>query len=95
MDAMRMLKLTDKNGNDITVQQAYDAAMSGPVYVSQGSESEGNLSMEIFTVLNLEDIIRENENVISIVFTGISGGARCHFYAGENPNNIDGGRPVQ
>ena len=33
MDAMSMIKLTDKNGNDITAQQAYDAAMSGPVYI--------------------------------------------------------------
>lgn len=91
MDAMNMVKLTDKNGNDITAQQAYDAAMSGPVYASQGSESVGNHSIEIFTALNFKAIIRENENVISIVFTGISGNATYHFYAGQNPNNIGGG----
>ena len=95
MDAMNMIKLTDKNGNDITAQQAYDAAMSGPVYATKRSESEGNHSIEIFTALDLYCIIRENENVISIVFTGISDNATYHFYAGENPNNILGGGPKQ
>ena len=92
MYATNMLKLIDKNGNDITVQQAYDAAMSGPVYVSQGSKSGGNRSIELFTALHLSSIIRENENVISIVFTGISDNETYRFYAGENPDNIGGGR---
>ena len=91
MDAMNVLKLTDKNGNDITAQQAYDAAMSGPVYAYIGSESLGNLSIEIFTALNLEYIIRENENVISIAFMGFSDNTTYHFYAGQNPNTIGGG----
>ena len=88
MDAMNMIKLTDKNGNDITAQQAYDAAMSGPVYAYHGSEPAGNHSIEFFVTLNLCCIIRENENVISIVFTGFSDNTTYHFYAGENPNNI-------
>lgn len=88
---MNMIKLTDKNGNDITAQQAYDAAMSGPVYAYQGSESEGNHSIEIFTALNLISIIRENENVISIGFTGFSNDTIYYFYAGQNPNTIGGG----
>ena len=91
MDAMSMIKLTDKNGNNITAQQAYDAAMSGPVYATKGSESAGNHSIEIFTALDLYGIIRENENVISIAFTGISDNATYHFYAGQNPNTIGGG----
>ena len=91
MDAMKMLKLTDKNGNDITAQQAYDAAMSGPVYAFRGNDGEGNLSIEVFIALSLVCIIRENENVISIVFTGIYDNATYNFYAGENPNNIVGG----
>ena len=91
MDAMNnMIKLTDKNGNDITAQQAYDAAMSGPVYAYRGSDPLDILSFEFFSALNLEYIIRENENVISIVFAGISSGPTYHFYAGENPNNIVG-----
>ena len=91
MDAMSMIKLTDKNGNNITAQQAYDAAMSGPVYASQRSKSQGNHSIEIFTALDLYAIIRENENVISIAFTGISDNATYRFYAGQNPNTIGGG----
>ena len=91
MDAMNMRKLTDKNGNDITAQQAYDAAMSGPVYASRVSEPEGNYSAEIFIALDLETVIRENENVISIVFTGISDNVIYRFYAGQNPNDIGGG----
>ena len=91
MDAMNMLKLTDKNGNYITAQQAYDAAMSGPVYAYQGSEPAGNYSIEVFITLNLYCIIRENENVISIVFTGFSDNRTYHFYAGQNPNTIGGG----
>lgn len=91
MDAMRMIKLTDKNGNDITAQQAYDAAMSGPVYVVMDSFAEGIHSVEYFIALDLRDVIRENENVISIAFVGINGTTKYNFYAGQNPNDIDGG----
>lgn len=93
MDAMSMLKLTDKNGNDISAQQAYDAAMSGPVYASQGSKPIGNNSLEIFVALDLNCVIRENGNVASIVFVGVDDIKRYIFYAGENPNNIIGGGP--
>ena len=93
MDAMRMIKLTDKNGNDITAQQAYDAAMSGPVYVFRGNEGEGNLSIETFIALDLCAVVRENENIVSIAFVGIFERATYHFYAGQNPNDIVGGGP--
>lgn len=91
MDAMSMIKLTDKNGNDITAQQAYDAAMSGPVYAFMGNDGAGNRSIEIFIALDLYVVIRENENIVSIVFSGIDERATYHFYAGQNPNNIVGG----
>ena len=90
---MDMLKLTDKNGNDITAQQAYDAAMSGPVYVYRGNDGGGNLSIEVFIALDLNAVIRENENIVSIVFVGIYGTTKYNFYAGQNPNNIGGGGP--
>lgn len=93
MDAMRTIKLTDKNGNDITAQQAYDAAMSGPVYVFRGNKGEGNLSIEAFIPLDLYAVIRENENIVSIVFSGMDDITKINFYAGENPNNIGGGGP--
>ena len=88
---MSMAKLTDKNGNDITVQQAYDAAMSGPVYVFRGNEWEGNPSLEVFIALDLYAVIRENGNVVSIAFVGVDDIERYIFYAGENPNTIIGG----
>lgn len=91
MDAMRMIKLTDKNGNNITAQQAYDAAMSGPVYAFKGNNGGGNLSIEIFIALDLYAVIRENENIVSIVFSGVDERTKYNFYAGENPNNIGGG----
>ena len=91
MDAMNMFKLTDKNGNDITAQQAYDAAMSGPVYVLMGAMAEGNHSTDGFIALDLHAVIRENGNVISISFTGVDERTTYHFYAGQNPNNIGGG----
>ena len=93
MDAMNVIKLTDKNGNDITAQQAYDAAMSGPVYVFRGNDGEGNLSIEVFISLDLYCVIRENENIVSIVFSGIDDRIKINFYAGQNPNNIVGGGP--
>lgn len=93
MDAMNMIKLTDINGNDITAQQAYDAAMSGPVYVLMDAMAEGIHSVEVFIALNLRAVIRENGNVISISFTGVDEGTTYHFYAGQNPNNIGGGGP--
>lgn len=94
MDAMSMIKLTDKNGNDITAQQAYDAAMSGPVYAFKGNGGGGNLSIEVFIALDLCAVIRENENIVSIVFLGIDGITKYNFYAGQNPNNIGGGGPM-
>ena len=94
MDAMSMIKLTDKNGNDITAQQAYDAAMSGPVYALTGNDGDGNHSIEIFVALDLYVVIRENENVITTIFTGLSGeNVLYKFYAGQNPNNTLGGGP--
>lgn len=93
MDAMSMRKLTDKNGNDISAQQAYDAAMSGPVYAFGNSDVEGILSSEYFIALDLNCVIRENGNVASIVFLGDDNMKRYIFYAGENPNNIIGGGP--
>ena len=92
MDAMSMIKLTDKNGNDISAQQAYDAAMSGPMYVCVDNSAEGNHSIEMFIALDLYCVIRENENIISILFTGLfAEGATYRFYAGQNPNTIGGG----
>ena len=92
MDAMHMLKLTDKNGNDISAQQAYDAAMSGPVYALTGKDGDGNHSIEIFVALDLYVVIRENENMITTIFTGLSGDNVLYkFYAGQKPNNIGGG----
>ena len=93
MDATSMIKLTDINGNDITAQQAYDAAMSGPVYVSRGNDGEGNLSIEVFVALDLRAVIKENGNVVSIVFVGVDDITKRNFYAGQNPNNIVGGGP--
>ena len=95
MDAMDMIKLTDINGNDITAQQAYDAAMSGPVYALMDAMAKGIHSVELFVSLDLNAVIRENENVISISFVGISERTTYHFYAGQNPNNIEGGGPIQ
>lgn len=93
MDAMNMLKLTDKNGNDITAQQAYDAAMSGPVYAIMDSRVDGNHSIEVFISLDLYAVIRENENIVSIVFSGIDGKTKYRFYFGQNPSTIMGGGP--
>ena len=91
MDAMSVIKLTDKNGNDITAQQAYDAAMSGPVYALMGNDGGGNLSIEIFVSLDLYVVIRENENIVSTSFAGVFENRTYYFYAGQNPNNIGGG----
>ena len=88
MDAMRMFKLIDKNGNDITAQQAYDAAMSGPVYVIMDNAAVGNHSIDAFLVLDLCAVIRENENIVSVRFSGFDGTTKYNFYAGENPDNI-------
>lgn len=86
-----MIKLTDKNGNDITAQQAYDAAMSGPVYALMNDNAKGNLSIKLFIALDLYGVIRENENIVSIAFKGIFKNTKYNFYAGQNPNNIQGG----
>ena len=93
MNDMSVLKLIDKNGNDITAQQAYDAAMSGPVYVFGGNVEEGNLSIEAFIALDLNAVMRENGNIVSIVFMGISDNRAYRFYAGQKPNNAGGGGP--
>lgn len=69
--------------------------MSGPVYVLKNNDDMGvNTSIELFIALHLYAVIRENENVVSIVFSGIDEITKYNFYAGENPNNIDGGGPA-
>ena len=86
MAAMNMRKLTDINGNDITAQQAYDAAMSGPVYVFADNTAEGNYSADLFVALDLYIVIRENENIVSTSFLGTYEMTKYIFYAGEKPN---------
>ena len=58
------------------------------MYALKYAMAEGNLSIEVFIALDLNTVIRENGNVISIEFRGLDERVTYYFYAGQNPNNI-------
>lgn len=84
-----MMKLIDENGNAITAQQAYDAAMSGPVHAIACSESiSDTITCNYMSTLSLFAVFKESENVVSVVFTGTLNGLTYTFFAGENPDSL-------
>ena len=79
------VRLVDINGNAISAQVAYDAIISGPVYITftdpELQQQAGYMTVIGFQCLNTDG------NITSVVFFDFS---KNRYYAGANP---DGGNP--
>lgn len=75
-DSANVKRLVDSNGNPISAQAAYDAVMSGPVYIyTQHDGGEGNMLTIVFIVKKI------GEEIVTVSFRCI----KDTFYAGEKP----------
>lgn len=92
------IKLLDSNGNAIEVQTAYDAAMSGPIYVTELSSNASTyieenpstpsaLTQEGYNPLFLFLVVKDSGTMVSAVFIcpTIEG---KYFYAGTDPSTL-------
>ena len=77
--------LLDINGNPISAQAAYDAVMSGPVYIYVTLKI-GGTNTELFTVPYLFGPIKNGAEIVSVLFEARIFSNTLQFYAGQNPN---------
>ena len=78
---MSAVKLTDINGNPISAQAAYDAAMSGLVYIGM---REVDLSEFIIPAVIM--VRKSGEEITTVMFSCITGSSTTMmFYAGTDP----------
>ena len=76
----KMIKLVDVNGNPISAQAAYDAAMSGLVYIDMSAIGSGYEGM--YCVAQSFEAKKSGEEIVSVIFTTSVEGL---FYAGAKP----------
>lgn len=69
-------RLVDADGNPISAQAAYDAVMSGPVYIHM---TEAGITILIAS--SIVEIMKTGEEIVTVVFEVKS----SSFYAGNNP----------
>ena len=79
------VRLLDINRNPIGAQAAYDAVMSGPVYISVELENT-----EAFLVPIMFGAVKTGAEIVSVVFATKIYAKSVDFYAGANPS---GGNP--
>lgn len=78
----RIKRLVDSDGNPISAQTAYDAVMSGQVYINFGTIEGHNI---IFVPI-MFGITKNGIEIISVAFRAIDNGKNIDFYAGANPS---------
>ena len=74
--------LVDVNGNPISAQAAYDAVMSGPVYICTKKEGE---NAEIFAAPFIVGTIKDGVAIVSVMFMCRNNTNKVQFYAGIKP----------
>lgn len=89
------IQLLDSNGNAVEVQTAYDAAMSGPIYVTKLSSNSSNygakpnptITEEVYNPLFLFGVVKNRGTMVSTIFIcpTIEG---KYFYAGTDPSTL-------
>lgn len=91
------IKLLDSNGNAVEAQTAYDAAMSGPIYVTELSSNASTytqsnpkpptITEEGYNPLFLYVVVKNSGTMVSVVFVCpiIEG---KYFYAGTDPSTL-------
>lgn len=91
------IQLLDSNGNAIDAQTAYDAAMSGPIYVKELSNNTSTyiqskppaptIKEEGHFSLLLASVVKDNGTMVSVMFIcPIFSGK--YFYAGTDPSTV-------
>ena len=81
------VRLVDINGNPISAQAAYDAVMSGPVYIAVKVDVENT---EMFLVPIMFGTIKNDVAIVTVAFLCRSLSENLQFYAGLNPNEVGG-----
>ena len=90
------IQLLDSNGNAVEVQTAYDAAMSGPIYVTILSSNASTyntarpnptITEERYIPLFLLSVIKNSGTMVSAIF-GPTINTSLYFYAGTNPSTL-------
>ena len=91
------IKLLDSNGNAVEAQTAYDAAMSGPIYVTglssnastytQSDPKPPTITEEGYNPLFLLGVIKNSGTMVSAIFGPTINTGR-YFYAGTDPSTL-------
>ena len=89
------IQLLDSNGNAIDAQTAYDAAMSGPIYVTKLSSNASTytakpnptITEEAYNPLFLLGVIKNSGTMVSAIFAPTINAGR-YFYAGTDPSTL-------
>ena len=88
------IQLLDSNGNAVEVQTAYDAAMSGPIYVKELSSNASTYIQTAPTILEegynpllLGSVVKDGGTMVSVIFICpiVTG---KYFYAGTDPSTL-------
>lgn len=74
------IRLDDINGNPISAQAAYDAVMSGPVYICLKVEN-----IDMFFVPIMFGTKKTGAEIVSVLFVAKRYADTLNFYAGLNP----------
>ena len=83
-ETARIKRLVDSDGNPISAQTAYDAVISGQVYINYGIVNENTNMLLVPTIFGT---VKNGIEIISVLFTAFNGiGKNIDFYAGANPN---------
>ena len=92
------IQLLDSNGNAVEVQTAYDAAMSGPIYVTGLSSNASTytekpnpnptITEERYTPLLLKVVIKNSGTMVSAIFVAPTITRNYLFYAGTDPSTL-------
>lgn len=80
------IRLADINGNPISAQAAYDAVMSGLVYIVVKINN-----IDAFLVPIMFGAMKTDGEIVSVLFNAKTSSETLSFYAGLNPN--EGGHP--
>ena len=80
------VRLLDINRNPIGAQAAYDAVMSGPVYIVVENEN----AEEMFLVPNMFAAMKTDAEIVSFAFSANKNSTKLIFYAGLNPIEVGG-----
>ncbi len=77
-----LVRLADINGNPISAQAAYDAVMSGPVYIYIKIEEQNT---EIFAAPFMFGTIKNGVEIVTVAFMCRNMSKTVQFYAGLEP----------